>query len=93
MRCLPWNLSLLKDKNEKMYPFLLHKFFDSQGIKDADCIADAKEMISPLINRKIEEYPDNDRLIATYEITFTGDNLSLNIASIVSENETKTIAD
>ena len=80
--CVAWNTSL---KDEAEWPFLIDEFLQETTVKGTSrkAIAELTYFLNSLIRRKLELFPDDERVIANFEVEDTLNHYHIRIASTV----------
>jgi hypothetical protein len=82
MAVLAWNMALISEP--KRWEGVSHEL--DETLREA-----GKAILKKMITRKLSLYSDEHRLILDYEITGTGDNLTVNVAYSLSPEEVEDI--
>ncbi len=82
LAAIAWNSALLVDKQLNVDDFLEKSLIDH----DAETKEDVKKFVHELIARKIEYFSDIKRLIVNFEITESGEEYNISVASTPIEN-------
>lgn len=85
MACLAWNLALIKQQNDEEYERALAQLLKQKGLRGQP--TELRQLLEALINKKIKEYAEIDRMIVRYQIDFEGGELMLNVASTIAPEE------
>lgn len=91
--CVAWNLALFKKDNKKDYLLELNSFLELTKINMQEEMDYVKSLINELVNKKIKEYANIDRLILHYQIDFVDGELILNVASTIVSEEINEFAE
>jgi hypothetical protein len=91
MACFAWNLAFLKEINEGEYELQLTHLFDDSHIPNHKKRTYLYDIISTLVERKIQDYPFINRFIIDYQLRGSGKNISLSVASTFSPTEEEDI--
>jgi hypothetical protein len=76
---LAWNAALLpEDKRRAMIEETLGAGFSRAGEAERDAV---REIVELLVRRKLEHFAANQRAIISFELTDTGDDFHLSVAS------------
>lgn len=85
LACIAWNIGIFIDKSRQLSD--LNEIIDIMKIQDNETKKVLKYILSMLINKKLTQYSSIDRLIVSYQITETGEDLRIDVASVLSEKE------
>lgn len=86
--CTAWNFAILKERSELLYQNEFHFLFKHMKIRNQKEKNNIRLLIEMLVDKKMEYYLDINRWIVDYQIDFVGDELTINIASVISSEET-----
>lgn len=75
---IAWNLSLIPE--DERGP-MLEKLLQSAAEKDPELVRGMRVLLRDLVERKLELYPDDPRMILGHELARTGENSMFNVVS------------